>query len=146
MTTVERAGSDEAEAPKSGGITLSALEGRLGAPAARELFSRVDRSLREGDTIFGTSVREARSGFHKVHAPGHVQVVTPGRITAYQADLSSTPDSLVILKLEDLEAVVQAGRGDFDWAKTFSPRGGLEAALSTPKLKRGSRGRRQLQP
>jgi len=127
------------------GISLSALEDRLGPRAAQELFSRIDGALRQGTVIIGTSVREARIGFSKAHTAGCAQVVVPGRSSSRQQGPVNPSDGLVIIKMDDLEAVVRAGRNEFDWAQTFAPRSGLEAATTSPILKRGSRGRRQLQ-
>jgi hypothetical protein len=127
------------------GISLSSLTDRLGPRAAQELFSRIDGSLRQGTLIIGTSVRDARMGFSKANTAGCAQVVVPGRSGGRQNSPINPSDGMVIMKLDDLEAVVRAGRDEFDWAQAFAPRSGLEAATTTPTLKRGSRGRRQLQ-
>jgi hypothetical protein len=126
------------------GITLPALADRLGARAAQELFNRIDRSLRKGTVVVGTSVREARSGFSKAHTAGCAQVVISRHGSSAHGQIDPS-DGLVIIKIEDLEAVVKAAREEFDWARVFAPRSGLEAASSTPTLKRGSRGRRKLE-
>jgi hypothetical protein len=127
------------------GISLSALSDRLGSRAAEELFGRIDGSLREGGLIMGTTVRDARIGFSKAYAAGCAQVVVPGRTGSRREGPINPSDGMVIMKLDDLEAVVRAGRDEFDWAKAFAPRSGLEAATTSPILRRGSRGRRQLQ-
>ena len=54
-----------------------------------------------------------------------------------------TPAEAVDMKAR-AEAAVQAGH-EFDWARVFAPRRGLENAITSPTLKRGSRGHRQLQ-
>jgi hypothetical protein len=127
------------EAPTGEGISLAALADYLGPRAAAALFDRIDGSLRHGDVIVGTNVRNARVGFSKAHMAGHAQVVVPGRSTA-RAKVS---DGVVIIKMADLEAVVRAGQEPFDWGREFAPRDGLAAAAMSPELRRGSRGRRQ---
>ena len=92
------------------GISLSALEDRLGSQAAQEFLSRIDRSQRHGTTIIGTSVRDARTGISKAKLAGHVQVVVPGRSGNKPMSKIGLSDSLVIIKLDDLAAVVRAGR------------------------------------
>lgn len=120
------------------------LMDRLGPRAGQELFSRIDGSLRQGTVIFGASVREARGGFSKAHTAGCAQFVIQGRSGRSRKSTGGPSDGLVIMKLGDLEAVVRAGQDKFDWAEAFAPRSGLEAATTSPKLKVGSRGRRQL--
>ncbi|MFG1393471.1 hypothetical protein [Xanthobacter agilis] len=126
------------------GITFEALVERLGPRAAKEFFDRIDGTLREGTVIVGTSVRDARIGFGKAMA-GSAKVVVPGRVSGQRREAVDPSDGFVIMKIDDLEAVVRAGRDEFDWAQAFAPRAGLAAATTSPALKRGSRGRRQLQ-
>lgn len=132
-------------APSADGISLSSLTDRLGPRAAQELFSRIDGSLRQGTVILGTSVRDARLGISKANTAGCAQVVVPGRSSGRRDGSINPSDGMVIMKFDDLEAVVRAGRDEFNWAQAFAPRSGLEAATTSPTLKRGSRGRRQLQ-
>ena len=126
-------------------ISLSALADHLGPRAAEVLFSRIDDSLRHGEFIVGTNVRDARIGFSKAQTAGHAQFVIPGRSNSRQQTPTKLSDGVVIIKMDDLEAVVRAGQEQFNWAREFAPRGGLAAATTSPQLKRGSRGRRQLQ-
>ncbi|WP_292531092.1 hypothetical protein [Methylocystis sp.] len=126
------------------GITLQALVDRLGDRAAREFFNRIDGTLREGTVIVGTSVRDARVGFGKAMTSS-AKVVVPGRTSGRRRSSVDPSEGFVIMKIDDLEAVVRAGQDEFDWGQAFAPRAGLEAATTTPVLKRGSRGRRHLQ-
>lgn len=134
----------KARRPTRDGITLEALVDRLGDRAAKEFFSRIDGTLREGTVIVGASVRDARLSFSKAMT-GSAKVVVPGRTSGRRRGSVDPSDGFVIMKIDDLEAVVRAGRDEFDWAQAFAPRAGLDAATTTPSLKRGSRGRRQLQ-
>ncbi len=126
------------------GVPLSTLVDHLGREAAQEFFSRIDGSLRRGNVIVGTTVRDSRSGFARAHKPGHAQFVTPGRWSGTLKIDQTFSDSVVIIKMDDLEAVVKAGQKPFAWGQEFAPRAGLAAAETFPVLKRGSRGRRQL--
>lgn len=145
MTEVSKVRAGRPKSPSREGISLAALVDRLGERAAYALFSRIDSSQRDGTTIVGRSVRDARSGFNKAHADGCAQVVVPGRAVAGRDERVDTSDELLIIKMADLEAVVRAGQEPHSWLETFAPRKGLEAATTSPKLKRGSRGRRLLQ-
>lgn len=127
------------------GISLSALTDSLGSKAAQEFFNRIDGSQRNGTTIIGTTVRNARAGFSKAKAACTAQVVVPGRSGSRREGPINPSDGLVIIKMDDLAAVVRAGQGEFDWTRAFAPRNGLKAATTSPALKRGSRGSRQLQ-
>lgn len=137
-------GADEVKTPmvvaSKEGISLSALTDRLGSAAGLEFFRRIDSALRVGTTVFGMNVRHARLGFSKVHTGGGAQVVIPGR----KGGLRDTSNCMVIMKLDDLEAVVCAGRDEFDWARVFAPRSGLGASTTSPVLRRSSHGRRLL--
>jgi hypothetical protein len=143
MAAVDKVGTRR-KAPSKEGISLSALADRLGVRAAEELFSRIDGSMREGTMIIGASVRDARVGFSKAQTSGHAQVVISGRSSSGRHKQTNAADGMVILRMDDLEAVVRAAQEKFDWARTFAPRGGLEAATTSPILQRGSRGHRQL--
>lgn len=127
-----------------GGIPFEVLVDRLGPSAAKEFFARVDISMREGTVIIGTSVRDARNNFGKATV-GSAKVVVPGRVSDHRRGTVDPSDGFVIMKIDDLAAVVHASRDEFDWVRAFAPRAGLEAATVSPALKRGSRGRRQLQ-
>jgi len=126
------------------GISLETLIDRLGPNAGIEFFNRIDQELRRGATIVGSTVRGSRGGFARAHTTGQAQFVTPGRTGSRDAS-EILSDSLVIMKMDDFEAVVKAAQKPFDWRQEFAPRAGLAAAASKPVLKRGSRGRRQLQ-
>src|SRR6266568_4420083 len=126
------------------GISFTELANRLGAKPAEELFGRIDRDLLHGEMILGKNVREARSVFGRLQQEGHVQVVVPGRSDKRSRARTDTSEGLVILRFDDLEAVVKAAHDEFSWALAFAPRSGLPAASSTPELKRGSRGHRTL--
>ena len=125
-------------------ISLPELAELIGQGPAEEFFERIDQDSRFGDVIVGTNVRQARTSFSKVHTPGHAQLVVPGRSPNRRGSIASLSDSVVIMRMEDLEAVVQAAHDEFSWIDEFSPRPGLAAATKSPVLKRGSRGRRQL--
>ena len=120
------------------GVSLDQLADRLGKKAATEFFERVDGSLRNGNVIHATNVRGSRTVFSKARHQGQAQLVVNGR------GVGAVGDSVVIIKMDDLEAVVRAGREPFSWAKTFAPRSGLRPATSSPSIVRGARGRRQL--
>ena len=139
MAMADKLNPQRATGTTANGISLSALCDHLGPQAAKEFFGRIDGAQRQGSTIIGTSVRDARTGLSKAKIEGHVQFVVPGR-----SGRVSPGDGLVIIKMNDLAAVVRAGRGEFDWTQTFAPRNGLEAATASPKLQLGSRGRRGL--
>jgi hypothetical protein len=134
--------SERAASLSGEGISLTELAHRLGTKAAEELFGRIDRDQRHGELILGKNVREARSMFGRLQKEGHVQVVVPGRSDKRTRAEADTSEGLVILRIDDLEAVVKASRDEFNWAQAFAPRSGLPAASSAPALKRGSRGRR----
>lgn len=126
------------------GVTRSTLIEQLGEGPGQEFFSRIDGAQRKGEVVVGSNVREARIGFSKVNVR-HAQLVIPGRGGGSAARRATDlADGVVIMKMEDLEAVVKAGQKSFDWAAEFAPRSGLEAAIRTPNLKPGSRGRRTL--
>ncbi len=145
MAIVDKVGTRRAAVQMRDGISLSALADSLGLKAAQEFFSRIDGSQCNGTTIIGTTVRNARAGFSKANAACPAQVVVPGRSGSRREGPINPSDGLVIIKMDDLAAVVRAGQGEFDWTRAFAPRHGLEAATTSPMPKRGSRGRRQLQ-
>ena len=128
----------------SDGISFAELARRLGKKAAEELFVRIDRDLRHGEVILGKNVREARSLFGRLRKEGHVQMVVPGRSDKRASAPADVAEGLVILRIDDLEAVVKAAQDQFSWSQVFAPRSGLPAASSVPAIKRGSRGRRAL--
>lgn len=127
------------------GISLTTLIDHLGPDAGIEFFNRIDQEQRRGATIVGSTVRGSRGGFARAHTTGQAQFVTPGRTNGSREASEILSDSVVIMKMDDFEAVVKAAQKPFDWRQEFAPRAGLAAAVSTPALKRGSRGRRQLQ-
>lgn len=122
----------------SEGVSLDELSERLGRDAAAEFFDRVDSTLRTGNVIHATNVRQSRAVFSKARHHGHAQLVINGR------GANEVGDSVIIIKMDDFEAVVRAGREPFSWAKAFAPRSGLGAATNSMQIARGSRGRRQL--
>ncbi len=130
--------------PPTDGIAFEALVDRLGFRAAKEFFNRIDVSLREGTVVVGTSVRDARNSFGKAMA-GNAKVVIPGRASGRRRGMIDPSKGFVIMKIDDLEAIVRASRDEFDWVRAFAPRAGLEAATTSPALEPGSRGRRRLQ-
>jgi hypothetical protein len=137
--------------PLRASITLAELKHRLGAKAAEELFVRIDKEQLKGLMILGRNIREARAKFGKVQKEKNVQVVVRGNVGKHRyassrtSEASSrTSEGLVILRIDDLEAVVKAAQQDFNWAKAFAPRSDLPAATEVPEIKRGSRGRRTL--
>ena len=144
MAMVDKVKPKKTEDPSGEGISLSALADRLGPRAAAALFGTIDRSLRRGNVIIGTNVRNARIGFSKAHTAGHAQFVVPGRSKSRPLAPAKLSDGVLIIKIDDLEAVVRAGQEQFDWAQAFAPQSGLAAATKSPQLKPGSRGRRQL--
>ena len=127
-------------------VTLDTLIDRLGPGAAEEFFGRVDGTLREGRVIHTTNVRGARSQavFTKARNQGQAQLVLPGKAGRGRRREVDVGESVVIMKMDDFEAVVRAGRSEFDWAVTFAPRSGLAAASTSAPIVRGSRGSRQL--
>lgn len=131
---------------QSEGISLATLIDHLGVEAGEEFFNRIDNSQRHGKMIMGYTVRDSRTSFTRAYTTGQAQFVTPGKAGTNRKASAMFSDSVVIIKMEDLTAVVQASRKAFDWTKEFTPRAGLAAALTTPMLKRSSRGRRQLEP
>jgi hypothetical protein len=141
----ERMAVLEKEAPDHRtGISLEILVDRLGRDAGEEFFGRVDDALREGLVIHGTNVRESRMVFSKARTQGHAQLVVPGRSGTRSGGAADISESLVIITMDDFEAVVKAGRDKFDWVELFSASAGLPQARSRPQLVRGSRGRRDL--
>lgn len=123
-------------------VSLATLIDHLGVEAAREFFKRIDGQQRRGQVIMGYTVRGSRHSFSRAYTTGQAQFVTPGRPSEYRPVTFS--DSVVIMKMDDFEAVVKAGQKPFDWVQLFAPRAGLEAATTMPTLKRASQGRRQL--
>ena len=119
-------------------VSLIELSDRLGKVAATELFNRVDPELRSGDVIYAANVRGSRAVFNKVRHKGQAQLVIDGR------GAGDLENSVVIIKMDDFEAVVRAGREPFSWIKAFAPRGGLDAATNSARIVKGARGRRQL--
>jgi len=144
MALIDKPKPQDPEAAPAEGISLTALADHLGPRAAEALFSRIDGSSRQGEVIIGTNVRDARIGFSKAQTSGRAQFVVPGRSNLRQQTQTQLSDGIVIISLDDLEAVVRAGQEQFDWAAAFAPRGGLTAATMSPQLKPGSRGRRPL--
>lgn len=126
------------------GVTLDTLIDRLGKGAAEEFFERIDGSLRMGDVIHGANVREFRGAFSKVRREGHAQLVVPGRASDGRRGAADVGNSVVVMKMDDFQAVVLAGREQFDWSKAFAPRGGLAPATSAARIVRGTRGARLL--
>ena len=127
------------------GISLATLMDLLGPDAGIEFFNRIDQEQRRGATIVGSTVRGSRGGFARARTTGQAQFVTPGRTNGSREASEILSDSVVIMKMNDFEAIVKAVKKPFDWRQEFAPRAGLAAAVTTPALKRGSRGRRQLQ-
>lgn len=134
----------EQTAGQEEGISLATLIAHLGPDAGIEFFNRIDKEQRRGTTIVGSTVRGSRSGFTRAHTTGQAQFVTPGRASGLRESSELLSDSVVIMNMDDFEAVVRAAQKPFDWRQEFAPRAGLAAATTTPALKRGSRGRRQL--
>lgn len=126
------------------GVTLDTLIDRLGKGAAEEFFGRIDGSLRTGDVVHGTNVRESRVAFSKARLDGHAQLVVPGRASDGRRGAADIGDSVVVIKMDDFQAVVRAGRDEFDWGRAFAPHSGLEAATSGAAIVRGARGARLL--
>jgi len=141
MATIEKSRDQAVEAQ---GVSYSTLVDHLGADAAKELFNRIDGSQRKGEVILGANVRDARAGFSRAKS-GNAQFVVVGRSTGRRTSNKAFADSMVLINMDDFEAVVKAAQKRFDWTQEFAPRAGLAAATETPVLKRGSRGRRQLQ-
>lgn len=139
MATNSKLAGDEAD-----GVTLGTLIDRLGKGAAEEFFGRIDGSLRAGDVIRGTNVRESRIAFSKARQGGHAQLVVPGRASDGRRGAADVGDSVVVMKMDDFQAVVRAGREAFDWGRAFAPHSGLEPATSSPAIIRGARGARLL--
>jgi hypothetical protein len=146
MATIKepRLGAENVSSPTGEGISFTELANRLGTKPAEELFGRIDSDLRHGAMILGKNVREARSMFGRLQQEGRVQVVVPGRSDKRTRTQTDTSEGVVILRFDDLEAVVKAAQDEFSWTRAFAPRSGLPAAISTPELKRGSRGHRTL--
>ncbi|WP_146008531.1 hypothetical protein [Komagataeibacter saccharivorans] len=122
----------------SEGVSLDELSDRLGKEAAAEFFDRVDNTLRTGNVIQPTNVRQSRAVFDKARRHRRALLIISGR------GANEVGDSMVIIKMDDFEAVVRAGREAFSWANAFAPRSGLGAATNSMQIARGSRGRRQL--
>lgn len=144
MPVFEKAQAGDLPRRSDEGISLATLADRLGPDAARELFQRIDVSSRRGELICGINVRDARGGFSKTSTTGRVQFVVPGRSHSRPRGPVDPSEGVIIIAMDDFEAVVRAGQQEFDWAREFAPRDGLAAAVVFPQLKRGSRGRRQL--
>lgn len=126
------------------GVTLDTLIDKLGKGAAEEFFERIDGSLRVGDVIHGTNVRESRVAFSKARQDGHAQLVVPGRASDGRRGAVDIGDSVVVMKMDDFQAVVLASRDEFDWGKAFAPHSGLAPATSSAPIVRGARGARIL--
>jgi hypothetical protein len=130
-----------------GGISLSDLVQRLGEAPATVLFARIDRQLRRGDRIYGTTVRAGRESFSAALAPGRAQLVIPGRATGPKAGhTAKSMEGMVMISLSDLEAVVKASQPDFDWTVEFAPRPDLPVATTPVVVRSGTPGRRMLTP
>lgn len=138
------AGEGETLTRADDGVTFETLVDQLGRGAAEEFFERVDPLLRDGRVIHGTNVRESRTVSSKARHQGQAQLVVPGRSGKRRGGQVHVGDSVVIINMDDLGAVVRAGRAQFDWVDAFAPRGGLPAATNGAKIVQGSRGRRQL--
>ena len=116
---------------------------RLGARAAEELFGRIDKDLRHGEMILGRNVRDARPVLGRLRKGGNVQVIISER-SRPKRTRGGTSECLIVLRIDDLEAVVKATHHEFNWAHAFAPRSDLPAAASVPTIKRGSHGHRTL--
>lgn len=125
-------------------VTLETLVDRLGRDAAQAFFERVDGTLREGRVIHATNIRETRKAFGKARHQGQAQLVVPGRAGKGRQGETQVGDSVVIIKMDDFEAVVRAGQAPFNWTGAFAPRSGLDPAASGAAIVRGARGRREL--
>ena len=130
-----------AETPAMKGPGLSTLVELFGPSVAHEFFKRIDPSLRDEALITGTTASDARSCFSRASRAGCIQIIVPDNEQAI-TDLSA---AVVVINMVDLQAVVRAVDGEFNWARVFAPRSGLEAASTSPQLRRGSVGRRYAQ-
>lgn len=142
-------GEDEIPEPSGeeiGGLSLSYLVERLGQAPGTELFERMDQSLRFGERVIGTTVRAARKSFATARVSRHARVVVAGRPGGARALSEEAKESMVMIALEDLEAVVKAAQADFDWAAEFSPRRDLLTATCPIVIRSGIPGRRMLIP
>lgn len=124
-------------------LTLSDLVGRLGPASGAELFERIDSQFRRGNHVFGTTVRAARESFGAARVPGHARLVVKGR-PGRGRDVSEAVEGMVMIALEDLEAVVKANQTEFDWLAEFAPRRDLPTATTPLIVRSGVSARRML--
>lgn len=133
-----------------GGVTLDELKRRLGPWAAVKLIERINteplRRLAVQVEALADSglVSKGRAKVAKVWNEKSVRTGVRLRIGGRRLRASRASESVVILRIDDLEAVVKAAQQDFNWAEAFAPRSDLPAASEAPEIKRGSLGRRVL--
>lgn len=126
-------------------ISRSDLVDRLGPASGAELFERIDSQFRRGDRVVGTTVRAARESFSAARFSRHARLVMRGRAGGARAT-EEIEQGMVMIALEDLEAVVKAGQREFDWLAEFAPRHDLPTATASLVLRPGAPARRMLEP
>lgn len=126
---------------KTKGFSLQALSDYLGPRAAETLFSRLDKDLRHGNVVWGKNVREARKSFSSIGS-SRAQIVVPNLGRGKRASEADLGEGVIMIQMEDMLAVIDASRGEFDWAAQFAPAKGLAAATDLPEIAKGSRGSR----
>jgi hypothetical protein len=129
------------DSEKAKGFSLKALSDYLGPHAARMLFSRFDKDSRQGNIVWGKNVREARKSFGSIGS-AKAQIVMPKLGHGRRASEADLGEGVILIRMDDLQAVIDAGRGECDWAARFAPVKGLAAATRLPETAKGSRGSR----
>ena len=122
------------------GSTLSKdnLMTRLGQGAGRALFERLDDDYLRGEQVVLAGVKEARASFASL-GTGRARMVKAQRPARGRE--TSAAETMVLIGLSDLEAVVHANDGDFSWIDAFAARPDLPQAGAKLTLKPGARGR-----
>jgi hypothetical protein len=135
----------ESESDASDSVSLSQLIDKLGEGSGQELFERMDSNLRHGDRLYGKTVRAARQSLSASRIEGHAQLVMPGRAgSGARIAEADSVDGILMISLNDLEAVVKANNPNFDWAEEFAPRRDLPVATTPIVTRSGVRGQRLL--
>ena len=93
---------------------------RLGARAAEELFGRIDKDLRHGEMILGRNVRDARPVLGRLRKGGNVQVIISER-SRPKRTRGGTSECLIVLRIDDLEAVVRGDSPRIQLGSRFRP-------------------------
>lgn len=128
------------------GVTLRYLVDRFGPASGKALFERMDGNFRQGDRVYGTPIRTARETFGAARKSGHARLVVRGRPGGAEASRQELDEGMLMIGLDDFEAIVKASRVEFDWRAEFTPRADLQTATMPLVVRSGAPGRRMLKP